>query len=228
MALSFENVVLMDKASDLLPRMSERDRTFVASVLGSVGRYKSMSEKQAACIQNAIDRVLNPQPVKTETVGEMSGLIALFDKAKEKLKFPSIVLKTESGQKVEVAMASARAKVPGSINVTDGGPWGSNRWFGRVLRDGTWEQPRSPVGDIAGVRSLLRDLALNPAETAAKYGKLTGHCCFCNRGLDDDRSLSVGYGPVCAKNFGLEWGVKAMRKAETEAVVKKSTRALAL
>jgi len=28
------------------------------------------------------------------------------------------------------------------------------------------------------------------------------------RGLDDERSVSVGYGPVCAGHYGLPWGEK--------------------
>ena len=58
----------------------------------------------------------------------------------------------------------------------------------------------------ADVQSLVVEFADNPAEVAGKYGKLTGGCSFCNRKLDDNRSLDVGYGPVCAKRFNLVWG----------------------
>lgn len=51
-------------------------------------------------------------------------------------------------------------------------------------------------------------MAVDPEGTAAAYGHLTGACCFCRRALSDERSVSVGYGPVCADHFGLAWGVK--------------------
>jgi hypothetical protein len=46
-----------------------------------------------------------------------------------------------------------------------------------------------------------------PQEAANSYGRLTGRCCFCGLPLKDERSLGVGYGAVCASNYGLPWGV---------------------
>ena len=39
-------------------------------------------------------------------------------------------------------------------------------------------------------------------DQARAFGKQHGFCCACARSLDDERSLAVGYGPVCASNFG--------------------------
>jgi hypothetical protein len=39
-------------------------------------------------------------------------------------------------------------------------------------------------------------------EQARAFGKQHGFCCACALDLDDDRSLAVGYGPVCAKRYG--------------------------
>lgn len=52
---------------------------------------------------------------------------------------------------------------------------------------------------------------LNPehkltAELAAKFGALYGRCVFCSQTLTDERSIEVGYGPICAENHGLPWG----------------------
>jgi hypothetical protein len=44
------------------------------------------------------------------------------------------------------------------------------------------------------------------AEEAAAFGHATGCCVFCARELTDDRSVHVGYGPVCAANNALPWG----------------------
>jgi hypothetical protein len=44
------------------------------------------------------------------------------------------------------------------------------------------------------------------AEQAAEFGHVTGQCVFCSRLLTDERSLAVGYGPVCASKNGLAWG----------------------
>jgi hypothetical protein len=48
----------------------------------------------------------------------------------------------------------------------------------------------------------------------------TGRCCFCNHKIgegEDNRSAAVGYGPECAKHFGVPWGVKLDIKAAAEA-----------
>ena len=45
------------------------------------------------------------------------------------------------------------------------------------------------------------------AEQAARFGSVTGSCVFCMRTLTDERSISVGYGPICAEHNGLPWGV---------------------
>lgn len=55
------------------------------------------------------------------------------------------------------------------------------------------------------IRELTADMVVSP-EQAAKFGKLYGICCFCSRTLTDERSIGVGYGPVCAEHYGLPWG----------------------
>lgn len=44
------------------------------------------------------------------------------------------------------------------------------------------------------------------ADDASRFGKVTGQCINCGRGLTDERSLQVGYGPTCAANNGWPWG----------------------
>lgn len=214
MTLSASSAQFIEDVKSKLDAMTERDRSFVSSVISTILAKGRISDRQAEVLQNAVNRLDKPAPgVVTEQVGDMTGLIALFDKAKEKLKYPAISLTTPTGQDIVLKVAGDRAKKPGSINVTDGGPYMNNVWFGRILRDGTWEQPNSVSGDLTEVRQFLRALADNPAEVAATYGKLTGRCCFCCKKLEDERSLAVGYGSTCAKNYGLPWGVAAARAA---------------
>lgn len=40
----------------------------------------------------------------------------------------------------------------------------------------------------------------------AAYAHESGNCCFCNRLLTTTESVSMGYGPHCAKRYGLPWG----------------------
>lgn len=55
------------------------------------------------------------------------------------------------------------------------------------------------------VRWITADMAVTQ-EQAAAFGHRFSFCCFCGIFLSDDRSVSAGYGPVCAHNRGLAWG----------------------
>jgi hypothetical protein len=95
--------------------------------------------------------------------------------------------------------------------VTDGGPYGQAAYYGRIDTDGTFAPGRVPMPQ--DVQDLLVEFSDDPAGVAARIGKLTGSCVYCQRGLTDPRSLTEGYGPICARNYGLPWGGKAGRTA---------------
>lgn len=69
----------------------------------------------------------------------------------------------------------------------------------------------------------LNILKSNPIMLLSKLGRHYRKCCFCGIPLKGDVSLSCGYGPLCARNFGLPWNKrnklleKKARKAKLEA-----------
>ncbi len=145
---------------------------------------------------------------KAVEVGSLTGLIALIDTAKAAgLKAPKIALQLPNGMPVALNVAGPSAKAPGTINITDGGPFGSNVWYGRVDRTGRFTPSRMVTeANRPSILALLSAMAVDPAKTATLYGRLTGKCCFCSRKLTDERSTEVGYGSTCASNYGLAWG----------------------
>jgi hypothetical protein len=133
-----------------------------------------------------------------------SAIYALFECAvSHDLKFPKIRLQAANGGVVVLKLNGPKSKYQGSIAVTDDRPFGENSYYGRIERNGAWIPGRD---SSSAIMALLDALAANPAEVAAKYGKLTGNCCFCSTPLKDARSTAVGYGPICADHFGLPWG----------------------
>lgn len=90
-------------------------------------------------------------------------------------------------------------------------------WYGRYVKvqenqAGTgvyakaWDTDTEKWEYTSGlVTKLSADMKLT-AEDAAKFGSLYGRCVFCSQQLNDERSIVVGYGPVCAENHGLPWG----------------------
>jgi len=150
------------------------------------------------------------QPAAPVTnVGGLQSILAMFDRARQHLRFPAIVL-----DGFRVSVAGARASQPGSLTVTGlEQVWNNQRarqerpWFGRVSLDGMFQPGRdAPVG----LADKLARFAADPAGEAAAYGRLHGKCCFCNRALRDERSTAVGYGPDCADHYGLPWGARGV------------------
>lgn len=165
---------------------------------------RHLSPKQESWVHRLATDIDLPAPTN-EIVGEdgLGAVVAMLDKAHDAMKWPKVRLQLEDGEDVVLSRAGDKAKKPGSVNVTDGRPYGSNTWYGRINRDGTWSGGRGGVS--MAVRELLEALADDPEGTVAEYGKATGNCSFCNRPLEDERSLEFGYGPVCAKHYGLHW-----------------------
>lgn len=77
---------------------------------------------------------------------------------------------------------------------------GKKGFYGKEWTGTGWEY-------AAGLlRGLVREIN---AEEAAKWGHEYHRCIFCTRPLSDDgdnRSVAVGYGPICAADRGLPWG----------------------
>lgn len=73
---------------------------------------------------------------------------------------------------------------------------------GRVM---SWS--RRPFREVLPLeREFLDRMASDPIEFMAECSRNMGQCCYCGLPLEDDRSKTVGYGPVCAVKWGLPWG----------------------
>jgi hypothetical protein len=140
------------------------------------------------------------------TVGEMTGILDLFAKAKQHLQFPKIRLHLQGLGEIRLSVAGARARFPGSINVVDG----NKNWLGRVQLNGKYEGVKRD-----GLLALLQMFAKDPVTVAKEYAAWCSSCCFCGLELTDPRSVAVSYGPICADHYGLPWGEVSEQEQET-------------
>lgn len=74
------------------------------------------------------------------------------------------------------------------------------QWLGRIMPDG---RVGRPLADDGPTLEVLRRIGVDPAAAAHEYGATNGVCSYCNTELTDAGSVEVGYGPVCAKRYGL-------------------------
>jgi len=195
---AIDSIKLAGALQKVLPALPEKDQSFGLSLLSGLDKYGSLTEKQAAWVQTLIERATAP---KAEPVAvEMAGVQQLFAAAKQRLRYPKIRLQAADGTPVVLAVAGSKSKYAGQVMLTDGGPYGDNRWFGRI--DGAQFHPARAATEV--VRGLLTSLSADPTSVISGYGRLTGACALCGRDLTDQDSVGRGVGPVCAKNFGLK------------------------
>lgn len=116
-------------------------------------------------------------------------------------KTPRITLDMDEGR-VRLSVAGPNSRTPGAIHVTDGGPFGSNTYYGRVGTDGVFRGRSTPEW----VMEVLRKLDGETLAFVVAYGQKTGNCCFCNSELVTTESVTAGYGPICAERYNLPWG----------------------
>lgn len=192
---------------------------FVNSLVNQYAERGRLSDKQWYWVNRLTNEATNPAPQATIDVGDFSGVVALFAKAGETLKYPKINLgfggPSGFANRLRLSVAGPRSKYRGQIQLTDGGSYGENTYYGRVSTDGQLTLSRSTQNDEPVRDALiaqLRRLAEKPEEIAAEYARFSGNCCFCHKAIgegDDPRSREAGYGPQCAKRYGLPWGGKS-------------------
>jgi len=142
-------------------------------------------------------KALPPKPAAVSAVN-CKAVVDALTAAKGKLKWPKIRF---SDVDVKLSIAGDRAKVPGSVNVTSStGGFGEAVWFGRITPEGVFQPSRQSTQQV---EDFLATLAADFHGTVKAHGQNTGNCCFCHQPLTDEVSVKAGFGPVCAKNFGL-------------------------
>ncbi len=210
-----EAMVILHDISENHPRfkhVSDKTRVFAKSLHNQWFDRRGISSGQWYwAIKIAHDATnVSPKPEPVKIAGGFSRIKAMFDSSKDSGKaYPKIRFSIPSLGEIRLSMAGRHSSSPGAINVTDDGPHGDNIWYGRVAIDGEFVSNPSPrIGDASRetVTKFLKLLAKNPAAVASEYGQRTGRCCFCGLELTDERSVMVGYGPICADRTGLPWG----------------------
>jgi hypothetical protein len=192
------NYVTLKSAATVL---KGRDAEFAASLTEQWGRFGSLSEKQMHWAGVLIERAFSPQPAAKAPTTRQPEVSADFSRLRHMFSLASAAgLKRP---KIKVVVNDVDLKfAPAPIS-------GNNPGYIYVHSQGEYAGKVSPEGNFFGnpkVRDALLAFALDPAGKASAHGHATGECCFCSRELTDPASVAVGYGPICAGNYGLPHG----------------------
>lgn len=227
----------IDELESLASKLPAGGQKFAASLIRQA-KSRGLTVLQEPYVAKLIDQAKNPPKQASAKVrGDMIKAYSFFFLARNHLKYPKVVVRAavggEEAEDVRIHMAGPKSKQPDMLNITLPNRidrYGRNVWLGRVDATGNWEIPARFANDTAittPIKKLLSDLGKNPHKVASDNGKLTGACCFCHKRIgdgEDDRSRNVGYGPSCAKKWGLskQWkaaaGVDPVKKTSTRRV----------
>jgi hypothetical protein len=184
---------------------SDKQIKFMASLMeqtGTTAEDMSLDILTTKIASGFIDAMLNKsRKVADQRPGPnvpcLKKVHAMVAKGREHLKWPKVIF---ADANIKLSLAGERAKVPGSVNVTSNDGFRDSTWYGRILEDGTMTASRHLTPEVEAFLTLIAD---NPEDAVANAGKHSGNCCFCSKPLTDPASLDAGYGPTCAKHFGL-------------------------
>lgn len=195
----------------VIPTLPVNKQSFAQSLCDQ-SKTKALSDKQMYWVNKLVEDLTSPASVSPVHVGDLGAITSMFDKARQHLKFPAIVMSVPAASMtIRINVAGPTAKFPGTLNVTSGEKPGYEErrtWFGRVMKDGSYVPSDKASTALNAITERLTAFARDPAGIAAEHARLTGRCCFCNLHLQDERSTAVGYGKKCATNYGLKWGAK--------------------
>lgn len=230
------NDARIEALADVVENLNDSDQDFAHSMMDQFANRGELSEKQWVWIDRLAKRgeprcswadEPNPaarlvDPDGSAGGGEFLPLADLFAGAAKssanpkglvhpKMRFDLAGIDPSWRGDLLLKRAGGFAQYPGSINVTNGMPYDDPHglFYGRVHKDGRFERGRDFTSRVKGI---LQAINCNPVSMAADYGRKTGNCCFCATPLSDDRSTSVGYGPICADRYGLPWGLPLTTK----------------
>ncbi len=190
-----------------MTKLQDHDKAFAQKMLDSIDQWSRFTDKQRVVVERLIDKAENGYPKNVELVGDLSGINALIDTALANgLKFPKVHL-TVDGAPMVISRCGERSQTPGALNITDGGPFNENVWYGKVIRRemrGVYiPNGRLPRDVTSKVGHVLTALSNDPKGIMTGHGTLTGFCACCGHKLTAPKSVQRGVGPECAKRWGI-------------------------
>lgn len=159
---------------------------------GAGATHATFQACEAARNAKAIAQAAKP---KTELAGLEPLVKFLQDAQARGLKFPKLRVLDYDNQTELRLTVTKTGSAPGTVVVKRNG-----EFIGSVRPDG---EVRGALAHDFRRQELLQVVAEDPAKAAKDYAQVMCQCCFCAKPLTDAGSVQVGYGPICAKHWGL-------------------------
>jgi hypothetical protein len=174
------------------PTNSYKD--FLESLMDTIYKYGELSEKQLAAVQKGMAKAKEWEAKKNKPKAriDLTPIREKLAKGKEKLKKPVI----RAGDTFKFTFAPETGKNAGYVYVRH-----HDQYIGKVAENGDFFPYQATPEQI----TYLKEFAKDPIKELKTYGRNTGNCGLCGRGLSVKESVKRGYGPICADNYGLPY-----------------------
>lgn len=181
-------------------------KDFILSLQSKLKNGKNLTPDQMVWVHIfAIEELQEKTLVSLEVENSILVKIhEMLEGASANLKFPKIRLASADREIITLLKCSENSRHPGSIGIYAA----DRKCLGRIERlpESKSAVFRKEKKCPEWVETTLLHFAGDPVAGAKTFATLTGNCCFCNSALTDDRSVSEGYGPICARRYNLPWG----------------------
>jgi len=171
---------------------------FGKALVANFERYGRWSEKQQYWAHKLSSEASTPAGQPANVI-DVAPLFAMMATAQTNLKRPSIRLQAADGSVWAVRPAGATSANAGQLYLYNGE---TKAYAGKISPQGELRCSRE-VAKPLQVQEAVTGFCKDPQGAAKAYGFSTKTCCFCAKALSDAFSVENGYGPVCAKRFGL-------------------------
>ncbi len=189
-----------------LPALDASSRTFAESLLRQYAQRGNLSVRQWPHVERLCERAQRPAAATPATTGG----VALPEPNADALRARLAAAAAHGLLRPMIRVGEMRLSLPGPTSqyanrpvvfVRNAGTYAGRIEAGR-FHAARGAQPGDTRDTIAALHGVLTG---DVVENLAAIGRGTGSCCFCARELTDARSVTVGYGPICAGHYGLPW-----------------------
>lgn len=191
-AWSTEHPGIVERLRQEAPNMG-----FAQSMLDALMKWGSLTDNQLRATVSMLEKLDAGRAAREAEKAAKSGDIdvsrihRLFNKALASgLKRPKF-----RANGLTLSLAPATGRNAGAVYVVTP----DDVYLGKV-QNGVFSATREATADTL---DTLKRITENPLEMAVEYGRLTGNCGCCGRGLTDPESVKRGIGPICAESWGL-------------------------
>jgi len=173
---------------------------FAVSMLDSLNKYGSLTERQEVAVRNATAKWLER---KAQWAAERAArdadaaVLSLdkirtgFDSAIRFLKRPKLRIAD-----IQFSLAPATGRNAGCIYVVRSS---DDTYLGKITQDDKFITSRDCTAPDS---ETVARVAADPAAAATAHGHKFGQCSCCGRELTNPESVARGIGPICAERWG--------------------------